>query len=115
MDNQSSVSEAWSYVHGFDVPVLTPELRDAWRRVIDKLTPEQFRRGAQRSRNRPVPELKFRPSVQAFLGYALGASDEPPRVQPFTPQDDPENVAPRPDAIRQLQRLREQLRGTNAS
>jgi hypothetical protein len=71
MNDENDVQRAWRYLRGFDVPVLTEDMRAEWESVIRTLTVLDFQRATQAARSsRPPKDLHLRPSPQAFLGYA---------------------------------------------
>ena len=70
MDN-SDAKNVWSYVNGFKVPALTKDDLDAWTCVVADLSFEQFQTAQRVAMTRPTDELRYRPSVQQFRGYAL--------------------------------------------
>lgn len=71
MNEDHDVKRAWTFVTGFDVPLLTTEVRDEWLTIIATLSADEFQRAARTARvDRPVKDRHLRPSPQAFLGYA---------------------------------------------
>lgn len=69
MDN-SDAKNVWNYVNGFKVPALSKDDLDAWAGLVSELTFEQFQTAQRVAATRPVDELRFRPSVEQFKGYA---------------------------------------------
>ena len=70
MDN-SDAKNVWTYVNGFKVPALTKDDLDAWTCVVADLSFDQFQTAQRVAMTRPTDELRYRPSVQQFRGYAL--------------------------------------------
>ena len=69
MDNDDA-KNVWNYVNGFKVPALTKDDLDAWVGIVADLTFDQFQAATRVAATRPTAELRFRPAVEQFRGYA---------------------------------------------
>lgn len=69
MDNDDA-KNVWNYVNGFKVPALTKDDLDAWVGIVADLTFDQFQAATRVAVTRPTAELRFRPAVEQFRGYA---------------------------------------------